>query len=212
MHRDPGPLHHQERKRRAERRHRRRAGPCAGWAGQPDRPLARRSAHERGPRGASPPVLARRVHRRDQAVGIAGGAGQGMRVHGVGRGSAARGGCGSRPAALRGRQPAAERVQVHPSAQRSDAQRVCAGGPHPDRRAGPLRRAAAGLRRADVQALHPGAEDRSGLGLGLSIARRSVEANNGVLRARDLPGIGCVFTIDLPRHYLLEGIHVAGHA
>jgi signal transduction histidine kinase len=41
--------------------------------------------------------------------------------------------------------------------------------------------------------------DRSGLGLGLSISRASVEANSGVLRARDLPGHGCVFTIDLPR-------------
>jgi signal transduction histidine kinase len=41
-------------------------------------------------------------------------------------------------------------------------------------------------------------EDRSGLGLGLDICRRSVEANNGVLRVRDVPGAGCVFTIDLP--------------
>jgi signal transduction histidine kinase len=45
-------------------------------------------------------------------------------------------------------------------------------------------------------------EDRSGLGLGLSICRRSVEANNGVLRVRDIAGSGCVFTIDLPRHTL----------
>ena len=44
--------------------------------------------------------------------------------------------------------------------------------------------------------------DKSGVGLGLSIARRSVEANNGVLRVRDVPGKGCVFTIDLPRHSL----------
>jgi signal transduction histidine kinase len=42
------------------------------------------------------------------------------------------------------------------------------------------------------------ADDRSGLGLGLDICRRSVEANGGVLRIRDLPGAGCVFTIDLP--------------
>jgi len=42
--------------------------------------------------------------------------------------------------------------------------------------------------------------DRSGLGLGLSICRRSVEANNGVLSVRDVPSSGCVFTIDLPRH------------
>jgi signal transduction histidine kinase len=41
--------------------------------------------------------------------------------------------------------------------------------------------------------------DNSGLGLGLSIARRSVEANQGILTVRDVPGSGCVFTIDLPR-------------
>lgn len=46
--------------------------------------------------------------------------------------------------------------------------------------------------------------DKSGLGLGLSISRRSVEANGGVLRVRDVPGSGCVFTIDLPRHSLPE--------
>jgi signal transduction histidine kinase len=45
-------------------------------------------------------------------------------------------------------------------------------------------------------------EDRSGLGLGLAICRRSVEANKGVLRLRNLPPSGCVFTIDLPRHLL----------
>jgi signal transduction histidine kinase len=43
-------------------------------------------------------------------------------------------------------------------------------------------------------------EDRSGLGLGLAICRRSVEANNGFLSVRDLPGSGCIFTIRLPRH------------
>ena len=41
-------------------------------------------------------------------------------------------------------------------------------------------------------------QDRSGLGLGLDICRRSVEANNGILRVRDVPGSGCIFTIDLP--------------
>ena len=46
----------------------------------------------------------------------------------------------------------------------------------------------------------PGSMEKSGLGLGLSICRRSVEANNGVLSARNRPGAGCVFTIDLPRH------------
>jgi signal transduction histidine kinase len=42
--------------------------------------------------------------------------------------------------------------------------------------------------------------DKTGLGLGLSIARRSVEANSGVLSVRDMPGTGCVFTISLPRY------------
>lgn len=42
-------------------------------------------------------------------------------------------------------------------------------------------------------------ENKSGLGLGLSIARRSVEADGGVLTVRDVPGTGCVFTIKLPR-------------
>ncbi len=41
--------------------------------------------------------------------------------------------------------------------------------------------------------------DRSGLGLGLSIARKSVQADGGSLSVRDLPGSGCIFTIDLPR-------------
>ncbi len=45
-----------------------------------------------------------------------------------------------------------------------------------------------------------GSTDKSGLGLGLSICRRSVEASGGVLSLRDVPGTGCVFTIDLPRH------------
>ncbi|MEJ8814389.1 HAMP domain-containing sensor histidine kinase [Variovorax ureilyticus] len=46
-------------------------------------------------------------------------------------------------------------------------------------------------------------ENKSGLGLGLSIARRSVEADGGVLTVRDLPGTGCVFTIKL----LLRTLH-----
>jgi signal transduction histidine kinase len=45
---------------------------------------------------------------------------------------------------------------------------------------------------------HRGA-DRSGLGLGLIIARQGVEANGGALRVRDIPGMGCVFTVDIPR-------------
>jgi hypothetical protein len=47
-----------------------------------------------------------------------------------------------------------------------------------------------------------GGADRSGLGLGLAICRRAVEASHGILRVRNVPGVGCVFTIDLPRHIL----------
>jgi signal transduction histidine kinase len=41
-------------------------------------------------------------------------------------------------------------------------------------------------------------DDKSGLGIGLSIARQSIEADLGTLAVRDVPGIGCVFTISLP--------------
>lgn len=44
--------------------------------------------------------------------------------------------------------------------------------------------------------------DRSGVGLGLSISRRSVEASHGSLSVRDLPGSGCIFSIRLPLHLL----------
>ncbi len=40
--------------------------------------------------------------------------------------------------------------------------------------------------------------DRSGLGLGLSIARRAVRAHGGDVHVHNTPGRGCVFTIDLP--------------
>jgi len=42
---------------------------------------------------------------------------------------------------------------------------------------------------------------RSGLGLGLFISRKAVEASRGTMRVRNVPR-GCVFTIDLP---LLQG-------
>lgn len=41
--------------------------------------------------------------------------------------------------------------------------------------------------------------DRSGMGLGLSISRRAIELNKGRLIARNIPGKGCVFTISLPK-------------
>jgi len=46
--------------------------------------------------------------------------------------------------------------------------------------------------------------DKSGLGLGLAICRRAVESNHGQLSARNVPGTGCVFTIELPRHLIAE--------
>ena len=45
---------------------------------------------------------------------------------------------------------------------------------------------------------HIGVES-TGLGLGLVISRRAVEANGGRLRVRNRAGVGCVFTIDLPQ-------------
>ncbi|HEX4403858.1 MAG TPA: HAMP domain-containing sensor histidine kinase [Polyangia bacterium] len=41
-------------------------------------------------------------------------------------------------------------------------------------------------------------KDQTGFGLGLSIARQAAQAHNGTLRVRDLPGKGCVFTLELP--------------
>ena len=40
--------------------------------------------------------------------------------------------------------------------------------------------------------------DRSGLGLGLSIARKAVRAHGGEISVRNMPGKGCVFVIDVP--------------
>jgi signal transduction histidine kinase len=41
-------------------------------------------------------------------------------------------------------------------------------------------------------------KDRSGLGLGLSIARRAVRAHGGDIHIRNMPGTGCVFVIEVP--------------
>ena len=40
--------------------------------------------------------------------------------------------------------------------------------------------------------------DRSGLGLGLSIARKAMRAHGGDIHIRNMPGKGCVFVIDMP--------------
>ena len=42
------------------------------------------------------------------------------------------------------------------------------------------------------------ATDRSGLGLGLSIARQAVRAHGGDIHIRNMPGRGCIFAIDVP--------------
>jgi signal transduction histidine kinase len=44
--------------------------------------------------------------------------------------------------------------------------------------------------------------DRTGLGLGLAFSRWAVEANNGNVATRNLPGKGCVFIVDLPRCFV----------
>jgi signal transduction histidine kinase len=41
--------------------------------------------------------------------------------------------------------------------------------------------------------------DRSGVGLGLSICLKAAKASAGEIRVKDLPGRGCIFTLDLPR-------------
>lgn len=40
--------------------------------------------------------------------------------------------------------------------------------------------------------------DRNGLGLGLTISRRAVQDSGGEIRVQNLPGKGCIFTVDLP--------------
>lgn len=42
--------------------------------------------------------------------------------------------------------------------------------------------------------------NRTGVGLGLTIAKQSVAANGGELTVRNVPHHGCIFTISLPRH------------
>jgi signal transduction histidine kinase len=42
-------------------------------------------------------------------------------------------------------------------------------------------------------------KDRSGLGLGLAIARQGVAANGGEINVRNIAGRGCIFTVELPR-------------
>jgi len=59
-----------------------------------------------------------------------------------------------------------------------------------------------GLERGDEGQARPFGDrrgaGRSGLGLGLSISRRAVTANGGEVHARNLPGKGCIFSVELP--------------
>ena len=41
--------------------------------------------------------------------------------------------------------------------------------------------------------------NQAGVGLGLAFSRWATEANHGQIYARNLPDVGCVFTVDLPR-------------
>jgi nitrogen-specific signal transduction histidine kinase len=41
--------------------------------------------------------------------------------------------------------------------------------------------------------------DQTGQGLGLAISLKGVQASGGEIQIRDMPGSGCVFTVDLPR-------------
>ena len=58
---------------------------------------------------------------------------------------------------------------------------------------------AEGKSEAIFRPFEQGSDDRTGLGLGLPVSRRGVEANGGKLYMRNVPDSGCVFTVDLPR-------------
>ncbi len=46
--------------------------------------------------------------------------------------------------------------------------------------------------------------DRSGLGLGLSIAQRAVELSHGKISVQDRPGQGCTFLVEIPQKLIPE--------
>lgn len=63
-----------------------------------------------------------------------------------------------------------------------------------------------GLRQGDAERLFlpfiQRGDSRTGIGLGLSIARQNVEADDGTLNVRNAPGKGCVFSINMPKRIL----------
>ena len=58
---------------------------------------------------------------------------------------------------------------------------------------------AAGVQEKLFKPFSQGSLEGEGMGLGLSLSRRGIEACGGKISVRDIPGKGCVFTIDLPR-------------
>ena len=47
--------------------------------------------------------------------------------------------------------------------------------------------------------MRPGVDRGCRLGLGLTIAKQSITSNGGTIHVRNVPQVGCVFTISLPR-------------
>lgn len=56
---------------------------------------------------------------------------------------------------------------------------------------------------------HQQNDNRSGVGLGLAFAQRAIESIGGVVSARNLPLVGCVFVVDLPRVPVISAEPVA---
>ena len=47
-------------------------------------------------------------------------------------------------------------------------------------------------------------ENRTGLGLGLTIAQRAISLNHGTIQTRNLPGKGCIFVVTFPQKATIE--------
>jgi signal transduction histidine kinase len=57
----------------------------------------------------------------------------------------------------------------------------------------------------------PHTADHRGVGLGLSLSRKAVEAIGGTLSGRTIPDVGCVFVIDLPqKRWVAQAIEQSG--
>jgi signal transduction histidine kinase len=56
----------------------------------------------------------------------------------------------------------------------------------------------AGVEAQAIRPFNQAHSNRKGLGLGLVIARRAIARDGGKLRVQDLPGEGCIFTVDMP--------------